>query len=264
MFRRERVQVSLNFETDYDLETYDEVIVGLKENKQLRSTILELLGLLKDKPLEVEALLNGENLVPQDDYAKNFLADARNLENKIQQIDLLLNEKYKNMSQDSTSDLLGNLSKSEVGVLKSNSNKPEEEIDNPKLDIKGLKEEISRDVVSQLLPNIKDMLDDFKSSMSLGISSDTIISEKEHKSSVENVHVQTEKPKEQIVEKPSSDKDNVSSNSKFRIFDIDEDDILKQDKQESSLEPFVEDEEDSMDMDYITKMLSEASEQSLG
>lgn len=82
-----RVQVSLNFESEEELATFEDVVIPYKRNQQLRPLLLGLLNLVQTNPEVMEALLDGEKVIPFDKNAQNYLDTASKLDQSAKEFD---------------------------------------------------------------------------------------------------------------------------------------------------------------------------------
>lgn len=271
----ERVQVSLPFETEDELDLYQKVVFPLRQNRQLRQTLLDLLSLLRDKPLEIEALLNGENLAAQDEYAKDFMDEARLLEQNLININSKLNQTYHGLATTPVDSILSSM------VQEQQTPQPDITVPTPThpdtgvLNTEEIKQQITKSVLDAVLPNIKDMLDDLKT----GIISQQQSTPTHPDTPIEPLSSSTQpttnfEPKPKLIQesvKPVTPPLEPATSSGFKIRDFDEEDedLLNLDNntvsggtkvQSQPVKPTPSD----TDTDFITKMMMEAAESSLG
>lgn len=271
----ERVQVSLPFETEDELDLYQKVVFPLRQNRQLRQTLLDLLSLLRDKPLEIEALLNGENLVAQDEYAKDFMDEARLLEQNLININSKLNQTYHGLATTPVDSILSSMIQDQQTPQPDITVPAPTQSDTGVFNTEEIKQQITKSVLDTVLPNIKDMLDDLKT----GIISQQQSTPTHQDTPIEPLSSSTQpttnfEPKPQLIQesvKPDSYplEPNTSSGFKIRDFDEKDEDLLNLDNntvsggtkvQSQPVKPTPSD----TDTDFITKMMMEAAESSLG
>lgn len=276
----ERVQVSLPFETEDELDLYQKVVRPLRQNRQLRQTLLDLLSLVRDKPLEVEALLNGENLVAQDQYAKDFMNDAKLLEQNLINVNSKLNQTYHGMASTPVDSMLSGIIKNSLhqtqNLETSQPATPEPATPEPGvLNTDELKQQITQSVMDSVLPSIKNMLDDLKKESITHNNNTTPISAPvpEDKpifnplNPTKPVSPQPTQPTPEPVTEPLEPA--PTSGFQIRDFDEDEEDLLNLGNTENSSTQnlqSVEQEPTNLDSanDFITKMMLEAAQNSLG
>ena len=257
-YKTHRVQVSLNFDDENTIETYNKVVVPLRENKQLRNTIIDLLSLYRDRPLEIEALLNGENLVAQDEYAREFMTSAQSLEINLNRLENKMNNLHHNLDESLSGGILQNLSvnqspiDSQSGVL-SPTTKETQQLP----DLSELKQELTREIMSAVLPSMKNMLDDFTKSISAQSNTDLEIPK--YTSNTTSEIPQYKPTKASTSQSVPNDSDNVSTETKpqYRILDLEEEDETPTKTEELG-------DDDSLDEDFIVQMMAQAADSSLG
>ena len=271
----ERVQVSLPFETEDELDLYQKVVRPLRQNRQLRQTLLDLLSLVRDKPLEVEALLNGENLVAQDQYSKDFINRAKLLEQNLINVNSKLHQTYHDMASTPVDSMLSGIIKN---PLHQTQNLETSQPATPELGVLNtdeLKQQITQSVMNSVLPSIKTMLDDLKKESITHNNNTTPISAPvpEDKpiftppTPTKPVSPQPTQPTPEPVTEPLEPA--PTSGFQIRDFDEDEEDLLNLGNTENTSTQnlqSVEQEPTNLDAenDFITKMMLEAAQNSLG
>ena len=271
----ERVQVSLPFETEDELDLYQKVVRPLRQNRQLRQTLLDLLSLVRDKPLEVEALLNGENLVAQDQYAKDFMNDAKLLEQNLINVNSKLNQTYHGMASTPVDSMLSGIIKNPLNQTQNLEMSQLTAVEPGVLNTDELKQQITQSVMDSVLPSIKNMLDDLKKESITQNNNTTPISAPvpEDKpiftqpNPTKPVNPQPTQPTPEPVTKPLEPA--PTSGFQIRDFDEDEEDLLNLGNTENSSTQNLQSVEQeptnlNAENDFITKMMLEAAQNSLG
>lgn len=271
----ERVQVSLPFETEDELDLYQKVVRPLRQNRQLRQTLLDLLSLVRDKPLEVEALLNGENLVAQDQYAKDFINKAKLLEQNLINVNNKLHQTYHGMASTPVDSMLSGIIKNPLNQTQNIETSQHTALEPGVLNTDELKQQITQSVMDSVLPSIKNMLDDLKKESITHNNNTTPISAPvpEDKpiftphTPTKPVNPQPTQPTPEPVTEPLEPAH--TSGFQIRDFDEDEEDLLNLGNTENSSTQnlqSVEQEPTNLDSanDFITKMMLEAAQNSLG
>lgn len=87
-----RQQISLEFETTEELETYENLVLPLKNNRQLKSTLVELLNMYYHNMALFEALSLGGTFTATNPLAEDFMQQTEKATSKLEMFELFLNQ----------------------------------------------------------------------------------------------------------------------------------------------------------------------------